>query len=87
MYFEKQEKKYETKLSVSDTHMENEFIRVDFDKTTGEMCAFTDKTTGERLVGECSCVLMDETDSDTWSHDIKEFKKCYHSRWSNKDFK
>ncbi len=76
MYFETPEAVIANTLGVSDTHLENEYLRVDFNAETGEIASVMDKTTGKTVVGDCSCVLMDETDSDTWSHGITEFKKC-----------
>lgn len=76
MYFEVPEESYGTKLSASDTYMENDFIRVEFDSKTGEISAMYDKTSNIRLLGRSSSVLMDETECDTWAHDIYDFKKC-----------
>lgn len=76
MYFEVPEKQYETTLSVSESHLENELIRVEFDQSTGEVSAIWDKMTGNKIIGGAETVLMDETDSDTWSHGIEEFKSC-----------
>lgn len=76
MYFEMPGETYETKLSADDTYMENEHIRAEFNAVTGEISAVYDKKTGNRLMGESSAVLMDETDSDSWAHNISEFKKC-----------
>lgn len=76
MYFEVPEESYDTALSASDTHMENDFIRVEFDSETGEISALYDKKTNRRLLCGASAVLMDETECDTWAHDIYDFKKC-----------
>lgn len=77
MYFEKPEQKYESALSASDTHLENEFIRVNFNAATGEISEIFDKANGRKIMGESRSVLMDETDSDTWAHGIKEFKNLH----------
>ena len=76
MYFEVPEENYETALSTSDIHMENEFIRVEFDGKTGEISTLYDKKTNKYLLCGTSAVLMDETECDTWAHDIYDFKKC-----------
>lgn len=76
MYFEVPEENYETALSTSDIHMENEFIRVEFDGKTGEISTLYDKKTNKYLLCGTSAVLMDETECDTWAHNIYDFKKC-----------
>lgn len=76
MYFEVPDENYPTKLSASDTHMENDFIRVEFDSKTGEISTFYDKKSNRRLLGNSTAVLMDETECDTWAHGIYDFKKC-----------
>lgn len=75
MYFETSEESCDSSLFASDTYLENDFIRAEFNGETGEICAFYDKVSGEKLMNECASVLMDETDSDTWAHGVKEFKK------------
>lgn len=74
MYFEAEPQALENPMIVTDTVMENEFVRVEFDAHTGELSSFTDKETGRVFASSCSTVLMDETDSDTWSHGIASFK-------------
>ncbi|MBO4355742.1 MAG: hypothetical protein J5850_02675, partial [Clostridia bacterium] len=60
----------------TDCSVENELIRLTFCPETGELCGFTDKTNGkEYLSGHSSTVMIDETDSDTWAHGIKAFRK------------
>ena len=76
MYFETPEDKYETTLSASDTFMENEFIRVEFNAETGEISALYNKETKRQLISGTSTLLMDEADCDTWAHDVYAFKKC-----------
>ena len=75
MYFDSETQEYETKLSAADTYMENEFVRIEFDEKTGEVCGFKDKKNGRDLIKNvCSAVLADETDSDTWAHGKEKFK-------------
>ena len=75
MYFETSERSYETELSASDAHMENQFIRVEFDGNTGEISRLYDKKTNRLLIDGALTVLMDETECDTWAHGIYSFKK------------
>ena len=75
IYFDSETQEYETKLSAADTYMENEFVRIEFDEKTGEVCGFKDKKNGRDLIKNvCSAVLADETDSDTWAHGKEKFK-------------
>lgn len=76
MYFEVPEEQYMTKLSASDTYMENDFIRVEFDSKTGEISAFYDRKANCKILGNSTAVLMDETECDTWAHGVYDFKKC-----------
>lgn len=56
--------------------LENNRIRAEFDAETGEISQITDKNTGKMLLsGRTETVMIDETDSDTWAHNIREFKK------------
>ncbi len=76
MYFETAPETYENEISASDTHMENEFLRVEFDAATGEINSVYDKKAKHIISGKTSAVLMDETQCDTWAHDIYDFKNC-----------
>lgn len=76
MYLETDEKEYKTTLSASNTHLENDFIRIEFDSNTGEVCGFYNKKTKDNLLIGSSSILMDESEYDTWAHGISEFKKC-----------
>ncbi len=63
-------------FAVGENSIENELIRLVFDPATGELCSLTDKRTGRELLsGPTGTVLIDETDSDTWAHGIREFRK------------
>lgn len=75
-YFDKPEQEYVSGLSASDTHMENENIRVEFNPKTGEINSIYDKINSVYLMNSTKTVLMDETECDTWAHGIYEFKKC-----------
>lgn len=56
-------------VQVTETSLENDFLRVDFDRTTGEISCITDKKNGKVLAnGGFSTVLTDETNCDTWAH-------------------
>ncbi|MBE6726258.1 MAG: alpha-mannosidase [Ruminococcaceae bacterium] len=63
-------------FAVGETFIENDRIRLTFDPATGELVSMTEKGTGRELLsGPTETVLMDETDSDTWAHGIKAFRK------------
>lgn len=60
----------EQAVYVTETTLENDRIRVEFDKTTGEICSFYCKDTGKYITdSSCKAVVLDETDCDTWAHD------------------
>ncbi len=66
---------YESKVATTETTIENDLIKLTFDPLTGELAQITDKATGKNMLSaETQTVMMDETDSDTWSHRITEFK-------------
>ncbi len=61
---------FEKKLVISENCLENDRIKVDFSKDTGDICSFLDKQSGENIISEsCNAVLLDETAYDTWAHD------------------
>lgn len=63
-------------LNVSEQHLENEYLRAEFDPATGGLCALINKATGENaLVSPASAQLRDISDSDTWAHMIFKFDK------------
>ena len=56
--------------------IENDLLRLTFDPASGELVSIFEKKTGrELLAGASRTVLIDEEDSDTWAHGIREFKK------------
>ena len=62
-------------FSNTDSSMENEFIKVTFDKKTMELSSITEKKTGKELLsGSCKAVLTDDIDNDTWAHGTRRFK-------------
>ncbi|MBQ8187869.1 MAG: alpha-mannosidase [Clostridia bacterium] len=76
MYFEGDAEEYDNPFTCTETSIENECVRLDFAPETGELTGITDKSTGRQLMSAPSrTILMDETDSDTWSHGITEFRK------------
>lgn len=59
-------------LKASETALENDCIRVELDTLTGDISSFIDKRTGKQLIDRpCRAVLVDETDCDTWAHNVK----------------
>ncbi|MBQ2726613.1 MAG: alpha-mannosidase [Clostridia bacterium] len=76
MYFEGGRPEYENPFICTDTSLENDCVKLEFDPANGELTGITDKRTGKQLMSAPSrTILMDETDSDTWSHGITEFRK------------
>jgi len=76
MYFEGDRPEYENSFNCTDTVLENDCVKLEFDPANGELTGITDKRTGKQLMSAPSrTILMDETDSDTWSHGITEFRK------------
>lgn len=66
----------ENPFVVTENSIENNKIRLTFNPSNGELTSFYDKINNRELLsGETKTVLIDETDSDTWAHGIKEFKK------------
>ena len=62
-------------LTATDTHLENDFLSVDFDPATGAIVRMVDKVRGkEMLKAPTAALVIDETDSDTWAHKIFEFR-------------
>ena len=54
---------------VTDNVLENNRIRVEFSKETGDICKIYDKDTGSYLLDHvCKAILLDETYCDTWAH-------------------
>ncbi len=63
------EKPQRSVLSATETVLENELIRAEFDGKTGELCRLTDKQTGRELLAKpCRTVLLDDSENDTWAH-------------------
>lgn len=63
-------------LHISETVMENEYVKAEFDKNTGALVHLIDKRTQtDALVGAFTARLMDIEESDTWGHNIFKFDK------------
>ena len=71
--FTKQESKLSagSSLSVSKQRLENSKIFVEFDPSTGDICRLFDKELNEYVIDRpCSAILLDESDCDTWAHNM-----------------
>ncbi|MDD4690546.1 MAG: glycoside hydrolase family 38 C-terminal domain-containing protein [Eubacteriales bacterium] len=69
------EKDFENPFYTSEYVLENKLVRVSFDKISGEISSYFDKSAGMELLSDTlSAVLMDDTQNDTWAHDRKNFK-------------
>lgn len=56
-------------LSTPEGILENDRIRVEFDRSTGDVCRIYSKKAGKDILnGTCRALLMDETECDTWAH-------------------
>jgi len=71
LFAEKESKAtFKSNLKITDTSLENNKIKVEFDKVTGDIAKFYDKEGKKYIIDKpCSAVLLDETDCDTWAHD------------------
>lgn len=71
-YDKKPQTQVENPLKIEETVLENEKIRVEFDRMTGDIKRFWNKATNEEIISKaCSAILLDETSCDTWAHDKK----------------
>lgn len=69
------ESAFENPFICTDCSIENEKIKLELNPETGELASIFIKETGKELLSDDSrTVFVDESDSDTWAHDIKEFK-------------
>jgi len=76
MYFEGDAQEFVNPFTCTETSIDNGLIRLDFDPANGELTSITDNRTGKQLLSAPTrTILMDEADSDTWSHGITEFRK------------
>lgn len=56
-------------VSATESSLENGFLRVEFDKKTGEISRITDKISGKIITeGGFSTLFIDESECDTWAH-------------------
>ena len=66
---------YETKLSASETCLENDKVKITFDKDTGAVASYLLKESGtefaEGLLGKA--VVCDDSANDTWGHKIFDY--------------
>lgn len=56
-------------VEATENTLENEIIRVTFDKTTGGISTIFDKRTNKEINCPTGTALLDETACDTWAHD------------------
>ena len=50
--------------------LENEFLRVEFDKKTGAVASILDKRTGKQVLKEAASAVVVDDDTDTWGHSL-----------------
>ncbi len=64
-------------VSASDTVLENEFLRLEFDPTTGCIASLLDKRAGVQVFSGAAArpVVIDDP-TDTWSHNVFKFDKA-----------
>ncbi len=77
MYFNGEpQKTHKSKLVCTDCSIENEFVRLEFNKESGELTSYYDKKNDMELLSQdTKTVFADESKCDTWAHDVKEFKE------------
>ena len=65
----------ETAVSAEDLTIENEYLKVTFDKNTGGISSLISKDGGEEYAGGEFCVptVVDNSKPDTWAHNIFKF--------------
>ena len=70
------EKKHENEFTATANRIENSRIYVEFDESTGDFSKLYDKQSGKLIInGLCEAILLDETECDTWAHDMKQLGK------------
>ncbi|MBQ4349716.1 MAG: alpha-mannosidase [Clostridia bacterium] len=75
-FYQGEPDEFENTLGAGEDFIENEYLRLTFDPATGELVSIYHKgTEREYLAAPTRTELIDETDSDTWAHGIREFKK------------
>lgn len=58
------------RIIASDALLENDVLRVEFSRESGEIVQITDKRSGRIVAkGGMRAIVTDETDCDTWAHD------------------
>ena len=80
LYFESDdEPEQESKLTCGDgdvIFMENELVRVEFDKAVGGISKFIDKTSGNDFAANAALAVptvIDDHETDTWAHNVFKF--------------
>ena len=76
MYFENERNGGDKNpFTCNDFSIENELLKLTFDKKSGELVSIYDKENNTELIaGSTKTVFVDETHCDTWAHNVKEFK-------------
>ena len=74
IFLEEETEAIASSLSASKTHLENDFIRAEFDSETGNLCHLIHKASGmDALSGPVRAKTMDITAVDTWAHGVFKF--------------
>lgn len=72
--FKDERKKTENRMFFGDNFIENNLLKVEFDKTTGCIKNITDKKTEKQLLSESAFItVIDDEDNDMWAHGVKKF--------------
>lgn len=65
----------ENEFTCTEDSIENPYVKIEFDGTSGELKRIFDKIGGRELLSSpTETVFVDETHCDTWAHDVSEFK-------------
>lgn len=74
--FKEETEAFASPLSASETHLENNLVRAEFDPLTGALTHLIDKKTGrDALTAPAQAKLMDIEHADTWAHMIFKFDR------------
>lgn len=61
-------------VEASRTHLENEWWRIEFDPYSGHICRLYDRQKKIEVVEKGNVLVCLADNSDTWSHDVKEYR-------------
>lgn len=74
---DKENKEKSASLKATVKTLENDLVKITFDKKKASISSYVDKKTGKELLGKngIRALIVDENDHDTWSHQMNYFDK------------